>query len=262
MSARVLCVHSTGLGPGMWTKLRQLAIPQSASVLIPPNCGYPPAQLLAKPARCSAAYELANLNRVLDAAGVDEESGVHVVAHSYGGLLALLLAASTPRVRSLVLLEPVVFGALMRVKAAQPAAVQDELSMFEHPSWADPEQGGKAAWLKKFVDYWGGAGAWDRMPQGAQKVQGQLGWKVFQEVMNVSLSPPFEELAVKIPVTIQHGGKSPASVAAMVQGLHRVMPHAELVFLPEAGHSAPLSHAAALAPHLKAHFDRVSLLRP
>lgn len=136
----VLAVHGvTGHG-GRWRALAGAELPDAA-VLAPDLRGHghspwaPP---------WTVERHVADLVAVLDAAGVDRAV---VVGHSFGGLLALHLAAAAPeRVAALVLLDPAVeIDPTMAADAAEDACAPGV--------WADAD----SATADK-------AGAWDGVP--------------------------------------------------------------------------------------------------
>jgi pimeloyl-ACP methyl ester carboxylesterase len=97
---RVVLVHgSGGNARSAWVSLRPLA---SRFELVAPNrSGYPPGPLRE---RIDFEEQAAELAPLLD-------GGAHLVGHSYGGVIALLMAARRPDdVRSLLVSEPPAFG--------------------------------------------------------------------------------------------------------------------------------------------------------
>jgi pimeloyl-ACP methyl ester carboxylesterase len=97
---RVVLIHgSAGNADSAWVSLRPLA--DRFELVAPNRGGYPPGPLLERVDFEEQAEELAPL---LD-------DGAHLVGHSYGGVIALLMAARAPeRVRSLAVSEPPAFA--------------------------------------------------------------------------------------------------------------------------------------------------------
>src|SRR6266705_3957395 len=97
---RVVLVHgSVATGPATWPSVEPLR--ERFEVLLPSRSGYPPGPLLDHIDFEQQAEELAPLLA----------DGAHLVGHSYGGVISLLIAARHPgSVRSLTVSEPPAFG--------------------------------------------------------------------------------------------------------------------------------------------------------
>jgi pimeloyl-ACP methyl ester carboxylesterase len=110
---RVVLIHgSGGNAQTAWTAVRPLA--ERFTLVTPNRSGYPPDPPLERIDFEMQAAELAPLL----------EDGAHLVGHSYGGVIALLIAAAHPeQVRSLVVSEPPAF-ALARGNAAVDTLVE------------------------------------------------------------------------------------------------------------------------------------------
>src|SRR5262245_65154527 len=93
---------------------------------------------------------------------------VHVVGHSYGGLVALHLAlAGRIALRSLTLIEPVAFFLLPHAGAHEAWSEIRELGDGYAQRIASGET--EAAW-RQFIDYRAGRGAWDGLA-GARRAE-------------------------------------------------------------------------------------------
>lgn len=97
---RVVLIHgSVGNGDQAWAPVRVLA--DRFELVVPNRGGYPPGPLLERIDFDEQADELAPLLA----------DGAHLVGHSYGGVIALLLAARRPEaVHSLTVSEPPAFA--------------------------------------------------------------------------------------------------------------------------------------------------------
>jgi pimeloyl-ACP methyl ester carboxylesterase len=110
---RVVLIHGSGRNAETaWAPVRPLA--KRFTLVAPDRSGYPPNPPLERIDFEKQAEELAPLL----------EDGAHLVGHSYGGVISLLIAARHPdRVRSLVVSEPPAF-ALARGNPAVDALVE------------------------------------------------------------------------------------------------------------------------------------------
>ncbi len=255
MGSTMVFIHSTGATPQMWAAAPVEAL-RGVEVFTPANLGYPPRLPVARDTPCGVDDDVALLGSQLPAEGT-----LHLVAHSYGGLVALkLLPAIQDRVGSVYLFEPVMFGALNRSAPKDPA-VAAELKRFADDRWFlhDEDTGGREAWLSAFIDFWNKPGSWSRMPEEAKASTRSLGWKMFQEVRSVfNDANDFEDFVVRAPLTLVKAERSPASSRAMVDALAKVNPHAHVETLAGTGHMAPLTHPPIFAESLSAHWRRLA----
>lgn len=252
--AKTLFIHSTGTAPFMWDSIPEEVVP-SAQRLQPSNLGYPPYALIPRGQKTTLAQEAAH---VLTQLPVDEP--LDVVAHSYGGLIALeLLPLLGARVRSLCLFEPVLFGALMKDETADPATLERARTFLAN-DWflSDEEKGGTDPWLELFIDYWNRPGSWARMPELLREHSLQVGWKMFQEVRSVFFeAKTFEERPLpEVKVTLVMGERSPIEAREIVKSYARRHPWARVVELAGTGHMAPLTHPAKVHAALAEHLSR------
>jgi pimeloyl-ACP methyl ester carboxylesterase len=124
----VLFIHSTGTGPSLWAGVPDAAM-GGRQKLLPANVGYAPGELVERGRRVTAADDAAQVLRAIS----PDIARVHVVAHSYGALVALhAIPAIADRLVSVFFYEPVVFGAVARSPDPDPAALE-ELRRFVAP---------------------------------------------------------------------------------------------------------------------------------
>lgn len=110
----VLFVHSTGTGPFMWDTIPEDVVAAERR-LTPPNLGYPPLEELPRGKSITVNDDVKHLLAGLPA------GAFHLVGHSYGGLIAIKAAQQLgARVKSMFLIEPVMFGAIARDGDADP----------------------------------------------------------------------------------------------------------------------------------------------
>lgn len=221
----------------------------------PANLGYAPNPPVARGTVVTADDDAAEVLRA-----VPPDAGrVHLVGHSYGGTVALLVTEQLgSRVASLFLYEPVLFGALRR-DGGQPDAAAEAQSFTEHPWFlTDDARGGTDAWLEIFVDYWNRKGSWSRMPAPMREHSLASGWKMYQEVRACfGDGRSFDAWRFDAPTTIAMGTRSPAASRAMAHGLARDRANASLVEIADVGHMAPLTNPAPVHAELRRHFERV-----
>jgi pimeloyl-ACP methyl ester carboxylesterase len=187
------------------------------------------------------ADEVALVEPVLRAAA----GGVHVVGHSYGGAVALKLAALHPHaLRSLVVYEPVLFGWLRDDEPPTPAleqivAVADTLRVLL--------AGGRAqAAAERFIDFWSGAGSWAALPAGRREAIAARMPAVRQH-FEALFGEPLRGAGlarVDLPPTLcLSGQRSVATTQRIAALLRRWLPGAQHEVLPAMGHMGPVTHA-------------------
>ena len=213
---RVVFVHgSVGNGPATFTAIEPLR--GRFEVVVPNRGGYPPGPLLDRIDFEEQAEELAPLLG----------DGAHLVGHSYGGVIALLMAARAPEaVRSLTVSEPPAFGV-----ARGQAEVDRLIAELETFFAAGPHE--PADYLSGFLAIVGSAARLpDPLPpeleQGARTLMAERGpWEA---------DVPVQELAARrYPKLVVSGGHHPLydlvcdEIAAAIG--------AETAVLPGAGHS-------------------------
>jgi pimeloyl-ACP methyl ester carboxylesterase len=238
-------LHSTGSPPAMWDAAAAAAGLAGRAVA---HTGYPPHAPIVRPRIVSAAEEVAH---VLAQIGPDARD-LHLVAHSYGGVIALDVAAALEtagRLAALTIFEPVLYGALAQLHDHPEAAA---LAVFERPEWTSSEVGGTDAWLARFIDYWNRPGSWDRMPEAMKASFRAVGWKMYSEVLTC-FSPRLtfaHPVLARVPTRLLTAGRSPAPARAIVAELARRYPTIEVVDLPGVGHMAPITNAAVVGQAL------------
>ncbi len=247
---RALLIHSGGLTSRQWRKLGELLAP-SYRVLAPDLLGYAESRPWPEGEPFHFRQDLDFLESLL--AGDDDP--VHLIGHSYGGFLALQLALRRPAlVRSIAVFEPVAFGILDEVEDADALSGLASVNL----EWKPDASGVDEQWLREFVEWWNGAGAWARLAEETRAAFRTMGWKVFQEV--VSLGADRTDRAtyatIGVPTLVLGGESSPLTERRVVEKLGAALPRATARILPRVGHMGPISHASlvndAIVAHLRA----------
>ena len=110
------------------------------------------------------------------------------------------------------------------------------------------EAGDTDSAARHFIDFWMGAGAWDRTPEQrkgpiAASVANVRGWgdALFNE------TTPLEAFsALDVPVLYMVGERSPASSRSVARLLTRVLPRVEVIEFEGLGHMGPVTHPAVV----------------
>lgn len=233
-----LLVHSSGFPSIQWRKLAPLLHTKALTPNLP---GYPgtPWDPTRPVLRADAEYIVAQ---------AQVQGTVHLVGHSYGGLVALHAAYLAPELfRSITLIEPIVYG----VMPAGTPVDRDLKRAMEAVGWA-VESGNHEHALRAFFDFWGGEGAFDRMPTPVR--QGILGMsaKLVREIQATGTenTPPSQWATVKPLTIIVSEGRKPF-IHTMAESLCNAVPGSQLVIVP-GEHMCPVTHPEDLAAALNA----------
>jgi pimeloyl-ACP methyl ester carboxylesterase len=172
---------------------------------------------------------------------------LHLVGHSYGGVLALHLALADPgRVQSLTLIEPVFFAAL---KYAGEWSAYFEFCRVRDEFVTALARGDRELAMRRFVDFWMGNDAWAglsadtraSMRNAADKIV--LDWQA-----SFAADPGRSRLsALAVRTLLVRGSDSPRPMRSLVDALHAIMPGSGRTVVEGAGHLLPRTHASVLA---------------
>lgn len=250
----VVLVHSGGFSARQWRKLSE-QLSSTHRALAPDLLGYGASSPWPLGVPFHLRQDLAALETLLDDLG----GAAHLVGHSYGGLLALKLALSSPqKVRSLALFEPVAFAVLDEPSDADFRAalvlIQDD--------YRPDAQGADDDWLGQFVEWWNGPGAWKALSDDARASFRAVGWKVFQEVLSIGADATSRATfaAISAPTLLLGGERTHATERRVIEKLAATLPHAKLEVLAGMGHMGPITHAVlvneAIATHIRANSGR------
>lgn len=179
----------------------------------------------------------------------------HLVGHSYGGAVALKFALCFPeRLRSLTLIEPSCFHVLRTADEAHAKLLAEIRGIAEAVNrgvLCGDYRGGMAT----FIDYWGGPGSWDALPDAKKAHFADLAvhiahhfWSLIEE------QTPLEAYAdVDVPTLILCGTRSPDPSRVIARMLADTLPRARHRTVRDAGHMSPLTHPADVNPLIVGH---------
>ena len=183
----------------------------------------------------------------------------HLVAHSYGGWVALdgaLLAGR--RLASLTLIEPSAFHLLRDDGAAGAADAAGAYQEIRRLCAAHVDLVGRGKLMEaaqRSISYWFGAATWRAMKEDRRAAVAALmpaHAKGFAAIFapRVALT---EYRRIEAPTLLMRGTETVAPSRRVVELLHRTLPDNRLVEIPGAGHTSPMSHAEAVNAEIEAH---------
>jgi pimeloyl-ACP methyl ester carboxylesterase len=189
----------------------------------------------------------------------EQERPVHLVGHSYGGLIALTLARTMPsQVRSLAVYDPVAFGVLH--DAADEGGLENLAQAGSHPVFTDETKGGTEDWLEVFIDYWNGPGSFRALPAASRDAFLRVGRKVYLEVRSLMAdrTPRAAYAAVTAPALLLDGQHSPLAARRVIAHLSTAIPRATARTVEGAGHMGPITHASIVNEAIASHIEAVA----
>lgn len=232
---RVVLLHSSASSSRQWDRLREALEPsfEVCAVELMAHDRQP------RPARFSLVEEARAILPLLAVPG-----GAHVVGHSFGGAVALKLAAIAPdRVRSVLAYEPVVFrwmlddplGSVLVAEAAAVASRVREAVARDALDEAAPV----------FIDYWSGPGTWQALSpprQGAILDRLASVPRHFEALFAEPMR--WVDLQALVPMLFLSGTATVPIARRAASLLRGWFPHARHEAVEGAGHMGPVTHAA------------------
>lgn len=168
-----------------------------------------------------------------------------VIGHSFGATVALRLALEHPgALRSLVLIEPVLFAVAGRAKGDGDAAFAEAMRA------GDMERA-----ARDFTALWGTGARWEDIAQAQQA-------KLTAQMPLIAASAPalYDDIGgmlrpgglegLDLPVLLLEGSRAPAVISAINDGLAARLARAERSIIGGAGHMAPVTHPAQLSAEI------------
>ena len=193
----------------------------------------------------SPARDLAGL---LDALGIAQ---AHIVGASFGGLVALELAATEPaRVASLVLL----------AAALPDTEPSPEMEAFAGAEEAAIAEGRIDDAVAANVETWARDSAPEVRALVADMQRAALDLQLREGAEEVELDPPVSERlgTIEVPVTVAIGDRDVADFDRVAERLSDELPSASLERIGGAGHLLALDQPAAVAQLVARHLDALT----
>jgi len=245
----VVMLHSSLASKSQWTGLAERLATRYRTIAID-LCGYGDNALPDNRATFSLDDEVRRVGALLDRL-VPPHAALHVVGHSYGGVVAMRLAhLRQARVASLCLYEPVAFSLL---DAGERADVEDlAAGVARHV-----EEGRLHHATRMFVDFWSGDGSFARL---RLPVQAKMAARIAKVPLDfrAACGGPLDAGASAAPTLLLGGTRSPAVAQRIAAALIRTVPDLRTGWI-DAGHMGPVTDARAVDPLIEAFIDARAL---
>jgi pimeloyl-ACP methyl ester carboxylesterase len=255
----IVLLHCTGGSGRQWAGMAE-ALRSDFRVIAPDLCGYGGTAHWPGNGTFNLAVEADLIAALLDMLG----NPAHIVGHSYGGAVALQLALRHPRyLKTLTLIEPASFHLLrdgdnideraLRQISEVGATVANAVNCGDY-------QGG----MRRFVDYWGGEGAWNALPASQRLALAARINKVTLDLW-ATLNDPMRQAdlaSLEMPTLVVSGGQSPLPTRRICFHLARMIPNVTARTVASAGHMAPVTHFSEVLPLVSNHCGARRRRRP
>jgi pimeloyl-ACP methyl ester carboxylesterase len=169
------------------------------------------------------------------------EAPVHLIGHSYGGVVAVKTAlANRDRLASLTLIEPSCFHLLEQTGATEHAEIMVLLD--EQETAAAHGEHERSA--QGFISYWMGPEAWPAMPERRRATITQGVPKLAEDWRGTldHHTTLDDYRSLNLPVLLMRARDTKRPSARIVDLIAEALPSVELVEIAEGGHMSPLTN--------------------
>ncbi|RWQ29230.1 alpha/beta hydrolase [Mesorhizobium sp.] len=246
----VIALHCSGGNGRQWRNLAE-RLDDSYRFIAPDLIGAPGGGAWTGAGAFRLADEAAGIVEMID----HHDGPVHLVGHSYGGGVALHIAAMRPdRLASLSLYEPSAFHLLRELEFEGHEALGEILAIAGtiHDGLID---GSYLSATARFIDYWSGGGTFAAMKPELQAALVRFLPKAsldFNALIHES-TPASEYARFGFPVLILRGEFAPVPTRLIACELFSRVPAAIGAIVHGAGHMGPLTHPDVVADRLVRH---------
>ncbi len=183
---------------------------------------------------------------IAQAEGLSRQMGgpIDVIGHSFGATVALRIALERPELlRSMVLIEPVLFAAARADEAPEYRAYAADHALFE----AVMQTGDMEAAAAAFQSHWGDGRAYNSLPAATRAyIRHRLPLVVAQSgglVADTGGIMGYLRLeSCPIPALMLRGTASPPVIAAIARALTARLPNTQSAVIAGANHMLPITH--------------------
>ncbi len=236
----IVFIHGSYASTSTWKKMIATLSKKYMCITIklPGHCGTPDPDDFAAP---SLETEF---NVIEDAIRQLTDEPVHLVGHSYGGVVALALAMKgSVALRHLTLFEPVAVAVL--AESGEEAAAL-ALNQFLK-GYRDAVSHDEPYACRGVIDFWGGTGSFDSMPEALRDgmvpftANNIRHWDLCQS----TIRPMDDYHCLAVLTTVICGGNSNPIAQIIAKQLHAHIPNSCFTSIADASHFMVTTHAEA-----------------
>lgn len=237
----VLFIPGSFSTPAAWIGM-QRALPQQYRFISTSLCGYGSTD----ETRSTNNFGIGNLVRTIEAVGIEIGEPVHLVGHSFGGMVAFASALSgTLDVLSIATFE------------ANPLTIIDERGhhqLFEATKKFSEEYeaacyAGEMDAVGRIIDFWGGEGSFASMPDTVQEYCRKTAFtNILDWHTGLSFTAKMSDYAtLSMPVLLARGSHTNRQMLEITEALQACIPNQRSAVIKDANHFLITSHPKACA---------------
>ena len=177
---------------------------------------------------------------------------VHLVGHSYGGVVALKVAERNPAaIASIAVYEPVLFRWLFDAEPDSEAAQEARAIAAVMHKYLERGDAYRAA--ECFLNYWGGFGTWEAMSAERRDAQAVRMRAVLAHFGALAGDAPTvaNVQRLSVPILALSGSATAATTRHIAALLRAALPFAQHDTIVGAGHMGPLTHPVQVNARLE-----------
>lgn len=234
----IVFIHGSFASTSTWKKMIATLSREHLCITIklPGHCGTPDPDDFTAP---SLETEFQVIEHVISQL-TDEP--VHLVGHSFGGVVALALAMKgSVELRHLTLFEPVATAVLAESGEGEAALALNKFVS----DYRDAVTSNIPYACRKVIDFWGGEGSFDSMPEALRDgmvpftANNIRHWDLCQSTVR----PMSDYQSLAVPTTVVCGGNSNPIAQTIAKQLHAHIPNSSLISIETASHFMVTTHA-------------------
>jgi pimeloyl-ACP methyl ester carboxylesterase len=249
-----VCLHTSAGSSRQWRTLAA-ALEGDIRTVTPDLVGYGRGDRYRSSRRFHLEQEVRNVLRQIRAETGKDNGPLHLVGHAYGAAVAMQIALTYPeRVASLTLYEPAQFLLLFAEGLSSPEG-QEILELRKRMRDQMTSPFGRWSVAKRYIDYWSGNGAWNKMSFRRRCAVVRLMPKIaaeFEAILSANVCAA-DFAGLNMPVRLILGSKTRSTARKVTEVLNDVLPNVELITIAGAQHMTPATSASLVNPLFAGH---------